>query len=135
VGEYIYCLVSAPLMSRSALVVSTLLSLSTAEFVTPEAKMDEHMKIAQSSVSIDGVNTTTTKGSLSYIDNGSSCSGAVKSGFGFTLGECVVRDNEGSGVIYSNCYTSGGKVQFTFTQCEDTQCKTGTTCFYYLRFI
>lgn len=113
-------------MSRSALVVSTLLSLGTSEFVTPEEKIQEHLKIAQSAASIASFNTsTTTKGSLAYIDNGSGCSGAVKSGFGFTLGECVVRDNEGSGVIYSNCYTSGGKVQFTFTECEDTQCKTG----------
>ena len=119
-------------MSRSALALSvislsTLGCASSLQFVTPEAKIEEHVGVAKTIGFVNGTAPlTTTKGSLTYIDAGSSCTSAVRSGFGFTLGECVVRDNEGSGVIYSNCYTSGNQVKFTFTQCEDTLCTTGS---------
>jgi hypothetical protein len=60
-----------------------------------------------------------------YLDAGKTCDGKVISGFGFTLGSCVVRDNEGSGVIYSSCYKYGGQTKFTFTECEDEYCTKG----------
>ncbi|CAE7368675.1 unnamed protein product, partial [Symbiodinium microadriaticum] len=108
----------------SVLSLSSIASASSLSFVTPEAKIEQHVKLADHGNAVNGTVTTTTKGSLVYLDAGSSCTSSVQSGFGFTLGECVVRDNEGSGVIYSNCYTSGGQVKFTFTKCEDTRCTT-----------
>jgi hypothetical protein len=70
-----------------------------------------------------------SQGSLVYLDNGKSCDGAVTQGIGFTLGECIVRDNEGSGVVYSNCYSSGDQIKYFFTTCTDTTCQEGCTTY------
>lgn len=70
-----------------------------------------------------------SQGSLVYLDNGKSCDGAVTQGIGFTLGECIVRDNEGSGVVYSNCYSSGDQIKYFFTTCTDTICQEGCTTY------
>lgn len=114
-------------MSRSAILVTSVIAFSSGAFITPQEKIQEHHKLVESPDAVPApvLNTTVTKGSLNYIDAGSSCSSTIRSGFGFTLGECVVRDNEGSGVIYSNCYKSGSAVKFTFTECEDEYCKQG----------
>lgn len=94
---------------------------------TPEDMIKRHL---QHTLDMNGTAspaevTAGVRGSLVYIDNGENCDKDITSGFGFTLGECVVRQNEGHGVLYKNCFYDTGKVVFTLTECSDVFCKEG----------
>jgi hypothetical protein len=95
----------------------------------PEGMINYHLQKAR------GMNGTASpsdvtagkRGSLVYLDNGDNCDKDITSGFGFTLGECVVRQNEGHGVKYANCFYDTGSVVFTLTECSDVYCKEDCT--------
>ena len=90
---------------------------------SPFQMIEHHVSRARS---LNGTASPATvagaRGSLVYLDNGNDCDEPITSGFGFTLGECVVRQNEAHGVKYSNCFYDTGKIVFTFTECSDVYC-------------
>ena len=108
----------------AALSVSVTVTAST---LSPQDMIKLHVQRAQNMTgtahkSSSGV-TAGKRGSLVYLDNGENCDKDITSGFGFTLGECVVRQNEGHGVKYANCFYDTGNVVFTFTECSDKLCQ------------
>lgn len=116
-------------MIRAFFVASSVLAFADAFSSCPNKMIERHLQMSKASnqTNDEGFQFpgATTKGSLVYIDNGADCDKKITAGFGFTLNSCVVRINEGHGVKYSNCYESGDKVMFTFTECSDEFCKEG----------
>lgn len=109
---------------KGIILATTLGLCATGEaFSSPDDMIAFHAKKAQGMNATAPVGVSSSRGSLVYLDNGSNCDKSITSGFGFTLGSCVVRINEGHGVYYSDCYSTASQIKFTFTECSDVLCK------------
>jgi hypothetical protein len=108
---------------KKAFLVSALVGSASAAS-SPQGLIDHHLQKTKGMKGIPSVTNVTAgkRGSLVYLDNGNDCDKDLTSAFGFTLGECVVRQNEGHGVKYANCFYDTGSVVFTLTECSDEFC-------------
>mmetsp|Transcript_15720 Transcript_15720/g.26223 ORF Transcript_15720/g.26223 Transcript_15720/m.26223 type:complete len:204 (+) Transcript_15720:52-663(+) len=113
---------------KASFLVGVLGAGAAAASLSPQGLIEHHLQRARRM----NVNSTAAtevtagkRGSLVYLDNGDNCDKDITSAFGFTLGECVVRQNEGHGVKYASCFYDTGNVVFTITECSDEFCQEG----------